>query len=555
MDEKRAMARAAGEIGLYTLFSRVTGLLRDMVVGAVFGAGFAADAFFVAFRIPNLLRRLVGEGAATVAFIPVVTEYLTHRPRAETEEMIRVLIGAGGVVILSLTIAGMIWAEPLVRCFAPGFYGAKLALTVALSRIMFVYLFCIGLVALAMGVLHPLRHFAAPAFSPVLFNVAVIACALALPGFLSPPVYSLAYGVVVGGLCQLFWHVPVLVRLRVPLRPRWHPGHPALRRVATLLGPAAFGSAAYQVSLLVNTILASLLAEGSVSALWYASRLFEFPLGVFVAALGTAALPSFAAQVQRRDFGAMRESLGAVLRLVNFVALPAAVGLAALAVPICAVLFFRGAFGADQVRVTATVLRWLALGLWSVAVARLLTSCLYAMEDTRTPVYAGLVALVADVCFSLMFMGHVTPHTEVHGLARFFASLSTVLAVSEGGVGGLALAASLSATVNVVYLGVIVCRRVEISPGFAWGASFGWSLLGAAAMAMPVLWISRQVDWLDPHVSLALRVSTLMCAVAVGVLSYGLVVWSGQKNEFSMLVTMLPERLLRLLPQFLQARR
>jgi putative peptidoglycan lipid II flippase len=550
--EDRAMVRAAGEIGFYTLLSRVTGLLRDIVIGALFGAGFAADAFFVAFRIPNLLRRLVGEGAATVAFIPVVTDYLTHRSRADTEEMIRAAIGAGIAVLLTLTIAGVVWAEPLVRLFAPGFTGAKLDLTVTLNRIMFFYLFCIGLVALAMGILHPLRHFAAPAFSPVLLNVAIIVCALGLSRHLTQPILSVAYGVVIGGLCQLFWQIPVLVRLGVPLWPRWQPRHPALRRIAVMLGPMVFGSAVYHLSLLVNTILASLLAEGSVSSLWYASRLFEFPLGVFVTAFGTAALPSFAAQVQRQDLSGMCESLGVALRLVNFIALPAAVGLAVLAVPISAVLFFRGAFTAEQVRATATVLQWLSLGLWAVAATRLLTSCLYAMEDTRTPVYAGIVAFVANVCFSLMFMGKVTVSVDSQGLAGFFAALSGLFSITELGAGGLALAASLSAIVHLGFLGIVLYRRLGTFPWSAWNASFGWSLLGAAVMVVPVQWIASQIYWLDPQTPFAVRVGVLALAVTVGAVSYGFVVWWKGKAEFHALAEMLPERALRFLPQFLQ---
>ncbi|HKA56954.1 MAG TPA: lipid II flippase MurJ, partial [Candidatus Binatia bacterium] len=199
MSEEQAMVRAAGQIGFYTLLSRITGLVRDMVIGSVFGAGPSADAFFVAFRIPNLLRRVVGEGATAAALVPVVTEYLTSHSRAEAMAMVRALFGAGTAVLLALTAAGVVWAEPLARLFAPGFGPATLALTVSLTRVTFFYLLCIGLVALAMGVLHALRHFAAPAFAPILLNLALILCALLLPAHLTAPVFSLAYGVVIGG--------------------------------------------------------------------------------------------------------------------------------------------------------------------------------------------------------------------------------------------------------------------------------------------------------------------------------------------------------------------
>lgn len=554
MSEERAMVRAAGQIGFYTLLSRVTGLLRDVIIGAVFGAGLQTDAFFAAFRIPNLLRRLVGEGAATAALVPVITEYLTHRPRAETVDMVRALVGVGMGILLVLTVAGMVWAAPLVHFFAPGFSGTKLDLTVTLTRIMFLYLLGIGGVALAMGVLHALRHFAAPAFAPVLFNLAIISCALWLSAHLAAPVFSLAYGVVIGGVCQALWQLPMLVRLGMPVTPRWRPGHPAVRRVALLLLPLLFGTGVYQVNQIVSTLLASLLAEGSVSALWYASRLFEFPLGVFVAALSTAALPSLAMQAQHRDLSGLRESLGFALRLVNLVTLPATVGLAVLAVPISAVLFFHGAFGREHVLATAATLQGFAVGLWAVAATRLLSACLYALEDTRTPVWGGSAALVAKVCLSLILMGEVSASVDSRPLARVFAFLSTSLAVANWGVAGLALATSLAALVNLLLQAGALFRRLGVFPWAAWVSSLVWSLMASVTMAVPLWWISRQIDWLDQSVPFLLRVGVLGLMMAVGAASFVLVAWPGGKAEFRALTGMLPERLLRLLPQFLQPR-
>lgn len=350
--EEHSIVRAAGQIGFFTLLSRVTGLLRDVAIGSVFGAGMLTDAFFVAFRISNVLRRLVGEGAATAALVPVMTEYLTHRPRAEAMEMVQALWGVGIIVLLLLTVVGFLCTDPLVHVVAPGFTGEKLTLTIKLTRVMFVYLLCIGGVALAMGVLHALRCFAAPAFAPVLFNLAVIPCALWLSGMLAEPIMSLAYGVIIGGMCQFVWQLPSLLRQGVPLLPRWNPGHPAIRRIVVLLLPLLFGAGVYQLNQIVSTLLASLLTEGSVSALWFATRLFEFPVGVFVTALSTAALPSLSLQAQLRDIDRLRESLGFALRLVNLVTLPATVGLIMLAEPLSSVLFFHGAFSANDVRET-----------------------------------------------------------------------------------------------------------------------------------------------------------------------------------------------------------
>jgi putative peptidoglycan lipid II flippase len=528
--------------------------VRDIVIGSVFGAGSSADAFFVAFRIPNLLRRIVGEGATAAALVPVVTEYLTSRSRAEAMAMVRALFGTGIAVLLVLTAAGVVWAEPLARLFAPGFAPAKLALTVALTRITFFYLLCIGCVALAMGVLHALRHFAAPAFAPLLLNLALIFCALWLPAHLTEPVFSLAYGVVIGGVCQLLWQLPPLARLGVPLVPQWQPGHPAVRRVTFLLLPVLFGAAVYQISLLVNTLLASLLTEGSVSALWYASHLFEFPLAIFATALSTAALPSLATQAQQQDLEGVCASLGFALRLVNLVTLPAAAGLTVLSVPITTVLFFHGAFNAAQVLATAAALQGFAVGLWSVATARLLSSCFYAVADTRTPVYTGAVAFIANLCFSLMLMGEITTGADLHGLARLFARLSHSLLVSDLGVAGLALAASLAATVNLVLLGSLLHRRLGRFPWSAYGFSLLWSLGASVTMTIVVRWVVQQIDWLNPETSLVLRLGVLVLAITAGIASFLLLVWKVGREELRALTGMLPQPLLRLLPQFLQPR-
>ena len=223
MNEERNIVRAAGQIGFFTLLSRMTGLIRDMIIGGLFGAGLATDAFFVAFRIPNLFRRLVAEGATNAAIIPVVTDYLVSRPQTETREMIQALIGMASGILLVLMAVGIACTVPLVRLFAPGFDAPTLALTVGLTQITFLYLFCIGLVALATGVLNAQRHFVAPAFAPVLLNIAIIACALGVSRFLDQPIFSLAYGVALGGLCQLAWQIPTLLHLGISIRPRWQP--------------------------------------------------------------------------------------------------------------------------------------------------------------------------------------------------------------------------------------------------------------------------------------------------------------------------------------------
>ena len=560
------IARATGQIGSLTLLSRVLGLVRDMVIGSVFGAGAAADAFFVAFRIPNLFRRLVGEGAAAAAFVPVISGYLATRPPAQADRMLRAYLGTGLGVLLAVTGLGMLLAEPLAGLFAPGYAGDKLLLTVRLTRTTFVYLFFVGGVALAMGILHALRHFTAPAFAPVLFNVAVILCALGLAGRLAEPVMSLAWGVVIGGACQLLWQVPALVRRGVSLRLRWQPGHPALRRMGLLLLPLVFGAGIYQLNLVVGTQLASLLDNGSVARLWYASRLFEFPVGVFVAALGTAVLPSLAAQAHRRDLAGLRDSLGFALRLVNVVMLPAAVGIAALAVPVTAVLFHRGAFSAADVLATAAALQGLALGLWAVAATRQITACLYALGDTRTPVWGAVLSLAVNVVASLALMGGVRLEAGAGRLAAGLATASGWLAWQDWGIVGLALAGSLAALANFLFQAVRLSGRVAGFAWRSWAVSLAWSV-GAGLGMFLVLdrtlagcgW-RAPAAWLDTAAGGVLgstlgQGAVLGGAVLLGLLSYTALVWPGAKHDLCTAAGALPDALLRRLPQCLQPRR
>ncbi len=552
--EEQAILRATGQIGFFTVLSRLTGLLRDVVIGAVFGVGMQTDAFFVAFRIPNLLRRVVGEGAATAAIVPVLSEYLARRSRAEAMEVVRSLWGVGIVVLLLSTVIGFFCITPIVHVCAPGFTGAKLELTVRLARLMFFYVFCIGGVALTMGVLHALRHFAAPAFAPVLLNVSIISCTLWLSRVLTKPALSLAYGVVLGGMCQLAWQIFPLIRLRAPLLPRWQPGHPAIKRMVTLSLPLFLGASIYQVNQIISTLFASLLAEGSVSALWYASRLFEFPVGVFVAALGSAVLPSLAVQAQQDNHGQLRDQLSFALRLMNLVTLPAAVGLIVLAEPLSSVLFFHGAFGAGAVQEIAAALRGYAVGLWVVGATRILSAGLYALQDTHTPVLSSAVSFLAKLGLSFMLMGDVTLHADAGALAHMVAAVSATVRLENWGAPGLALATSLSIFVSFLVQAIILSRRLVGFPWAIWWSSLQWSLAGCVVMALPLWWIAGRIPWVGTQVSFTTRSVVLAVAIVVGFLSYLSVAWRGGENEFRTLATLLPQRALRFFPQRLQPR-
>jgi len=297
--ENSRVARAAGVVGMATMLSRIFGFLRDMIVAGLFGAGLTTDAFFVAFRIPNLLRRLLAEGSLTVSFVPVFTEYLRNRTRKEALDLADIVFTALSILLVAVSLLGVLFSPLIVTVMAPGFVKmpAQYDLAVFLTRMMFPYIFLISLVALCMGILNSLRHFAAPALAPVVLNLAMILAALTLRGFFREPITALAIGVMAGGVLQLVMQWPFLVRMGVRLKPNFHFRHPGVKRIGLLMLPAAFGAAIYQINIFIGTILASFLPTGSVSYLYYADRIVELPLGVFAIAVGTATLPSFSEQV------------------------------------------------------------------------------------------------------------------------------------------------------------------------------------------------------------------------------------------------------------------
>ena len=403
------VAKATTVVGSLTLLSRVAGLARDIVIGYVLGAQSTADAFFVAFRIPNLLRRLTAEGALSAGFVPVLSGVLTTRGRRDAVEASRVIVTFAVLVLIVLTAAGLLFPSPLTRLFAPGFSATpeKFSLTVQLVRIMFPSIFFVSLVALAMGYLNTFRHFMAPSVAPVLLNLSIIACAFLLVPLLSQPVLCLAYGVLLGSVAQFLLQLPFLHRHGFSWRPSLDFRSTALRRFLRLMGPAVIGAAVYQLNVLVSTILASLLEPGSVSYLYYADRLLQFPLGVFAVALGTAALPSFSSLAARNDVSGLKTTLSYSLRMVNFVSLPAALGLMVIAVPAFSLLFQRGAFGATDVLASARALVFLAMGLWAVSASRVLVPLFHAMQDTKTPVRVAFWTFVLNLFLSLMLMGRV----------------------------------------------------------------------------------------------------------------------------------------------------
>jgi putative peptidoglycan lipid II flippase len=431
------MTKAAGVVGTATLLSRILGFVRDVMVAWFFGAGLAADAFFVAFRIPNLLRRLFAEGSLTVSFIPVFTECLQKRGQEEAFKLARSAWWLLAIILAIVTVLGILSSPLVVKIVAPGFCGSpeKYDLTVLLMRIMFPYIFFIGLVAVAMGILNALGHFAAPALAPVLLNVAMIGSLLIISPHLEQPSAGLAIGVLIGGGLQLALQVPFLIQKGYRVFVRSPLLHPALKRVGLLMIWSAFGAAVYQINTLVGTLLASFLKEGSVSYLYYADRLVQFPLGVFAIALSTAVLPSLSRQAAASDMEGLRESFSYALKLVFFITIPAMTGLIILREPIVRLLFERGAFDPVATRMTADALLYFAIGLWAFSGVRIVVATFYAIQDARTPVKIAVLSVLANLAFSVVLMG------PMHH-------------------GGLALATSLASAVNLVLLSRALRKRL-----------------------------------------------------------------------------------------------
>jgi len=400
------LLKAIATVSSMTLVSRILGLVRDLLIARIFGAGMATDAFFVAFRIPNLLRRLFAEGAFSQAFVPILAEYKNNRSSEQTRELIDHVTTLLGVALFAVTLIGVVAAPLIIFVSAPGFSTDpdKFALTIELLRITFPYIFFISLVALAGGILNTYSYFSVPAFTPVLLNLSFIGCALWLAPLMDPPVLALAWAVFIGGILQLAFQIPFLLRLKRIPRLRFDFRDSGAWRVLKLMGPAVFGVSIGQISLLINTIFASLLVTGSVSWLYYADRLMEFPAGLLGVALGTVILPSLSRHYAQNSTEEFSRLLDWGLRLTILLTLPAAVALALLATPLITTLFYYGAFTVEDVWMTREALIAYSVGLLGLILVKVLAPGFYARQNIKTPVKIAVMTLVATQLMNLAFI-------------------------------------------------------------------------------------------------------------------------------------------------------
>ena len=439
--ESRHIARRAATVGGATLVSRVLGFVRDLITAFTLGAGLFADAFFVAFRIPNLLRSLFAEGSLTLAFIPAFSRVRAEEGEERAREMARAVLAWLVSILTVITLLAMAFAPQLTALIAPGFERNPelLTTTADLLRICFPFIIFISGVGLCMGILNALDHFFAPAFAPCILNVGFISFALVGWHFELNVAYCLAWGVLASGLGQWLFQQPYLARLGFSWRGPWRWLDPAVLRMGRLMLPSVFGSAVYQVNLLLGTLLASFLPTGSISYLYYADRLVQFPVGVFGLAVSTAALPSLSRLCAEGKIDEFMSVIRSSLRLSLTISLPAMAGLIALSTPLIALLFGRGAFGPEAIHSTSAALMAYGLGLPAIALVRPLVGAFYALEDTRTPVFVATLCVAVNI-----LLGWALMHTLAHV--------------------GLALAVSAASALNVTLLSCLLRRRLGVWP-------------------------------------------------------------------------------------------
>lgn len=504
----KKLLKSTATVGSMTMISRVLGLVRDMVIARGFGAGVGADAFFVAFKIPNFLRRLFAEGAFSQAFVPVLSEYKAQRSHDEVRGLVDNVVGVLGGVLFLVTLVGILAAPVLVTIFAPGFLSEakKFDLAAGMIRLTFPYLLFISLTALAGGILNSFGRFGVPAFTPVFLNLSLIAAALWLAPYMAEPVTALAWGVLLAGIVQLAFQLPYLRGLRLLPRPRFSLRDPGVRRVARLMLPGIFGSSVAQINLLFDTLIASFLVTGSISWLYYSDRLMEFPLGVFGIALATVILPRLSLQHAMASLNDFSRTLDWALRWVVLIGTPAACGLIILAAPMLMTLFQYGAFDLQDVQLARLSLMAYALGLPGFILIKVLAPAFYARQDTRTPVRIGVIAMLANMAMNVAFV------------------IPMVIWKLPGPHAGLALATSLAAFLNAGLLFRRLRRDDCFQPGAGW-----WPLLirvGLASLCMLLVlglgvsdlpvWHER--EWL-------VRLGYLLMWVLVGALSYAGCLW------------------------------
>jgi putative peptidoglycan lipid II flippase len=436
-EHNQRLVRSTLAVSGPTFLSRIFGYIRDLIQAYYMGTGRGMDAFTIAYTIPNLLRRLTGEGAMTAAFIPVFTQLKKEKSREELWRFAHIFFFNLSVIMAVITVLGVLFSPIIVRFLSIGFkdIAGKWDLTVALTRIMFPYIFLVSLAALAMAILNSFHKFFVPAFTPVLFNLAIITVAVVFASRAEEPSFVFAAGVVAGGVFQLAFQIPFLWRQGMRFKPIFSLSHPAVRKVGKLMIPGIFGAGLYQINFAISRMIASLLEEGSVSALYYAARVQELTLGLFSIALSIALLPTFSDLAASQDIDGVKRTLIYSFKLIFMVTFPAMVGLLILNRPIIQVLFQRGEFNEQSTVMSASCLFFFAMGLPFISGVRIMAPAFYSLKDIKTPVFVAAFIMVVYISFSFLLMNPLR-------------------------AGGIALALSIASVCNFVVLFYMLERKI-----------------------------------------------------------------------------------------------
>ncbi|QZN94059.1 murein biosynthesis integral membrane protein MurJ [Symbiopectobacterium purcellii] len=490
------LLKSLAAVSSMTMLSRILGFIRDAIVARVFGAGVATDAFFVAFKLPNLLRRVFAEGAFSQAFVPILAEYKSQQGDEATRTFLAYVSGMLTLVLALVTVAGMIAAPWVIMVTAPGFAATpdRFALTSALLRITFPYILLISLTSMVGSVLNTWNRFSVPAFAPTFLNISMIGFALFATPYFDPPVLALAWAVLLGGVLQLVYQLPHLKKIGMLVLPRFKWRHPGVGRVMKLMAPAILGVSVSQISLIINTIFASFLSEGAVSWMYYADRLMEFPSGVLGVALGTILLPSLAKSVASGDQEAYSHLMDWGLRLCFLLALPSAVALGILSKPLIVALFQYGKFSALDALMTQRALIAYAIGLMGLIVVKVLVPGFYSRQDIKTPVKIALVTLALTQVMNLIFIGPLQ-----HA--------------------GLALSIGLASCLNAGLLYWQLRKQQLFQPRPGWGAFLTKLVIAVLAMSAVLIALLAWMPAWDIG-GMTVRISRLMLVVVAGASTY-----------------------------------
>ena len=503
-----ALIKSTASVGSMTFLSRVLGLVRDIIIARFFSASDAADAFFVAFKIPNFLRRLFAEGAFSLAFVPVLTEYRNTCSLAETRDLIDRVAGTLGFILLLLSVLGVAASPLLISVFAAGFLDqpAKFEMTSDMLRITFPYILLISMTAMSGGILNTWKRFTVPAFTPVLLNLSLIGCAIWLAPRLDVPVHALAWGVLIAGVVQLLFQLPFLYREGLMPRPRWGWRHAGVQKIVKLMIPALFGSSVAQINLLFDTFIASFLVTGSVAWLYYSDRLLEFPLGVFGIALATVVLPNLSESHYQKGNNKFSSTLRWAVQISLLIAIPATFGLFLLAQPILATLFQYGAFTTNDSAMAAFSLMAYSLGLPAFILIKILATGFYARQNTKTPVRIGIEAMILNMLLNVILvvtmvkMNFLAPHV------------------------GLALATTAAAYYNAGRLALALKRDELLGPLKEFSQSLLKILFCCIAMAILLHLMLPQVEAWDDW-RWYQRALELAWLIVPAILCYAIMLW------------------------------